>query len=290
MVFSAYGGTNEKPALLCIFLFILTCQPAVAQYPEIREMRPADLLYRQLHADIETFYRNAAQGQEMMPLQIYAYSPDREMSIFSLASSANLPYETIITLNRLQTRKEIRPGEQVLLPNMPGLFIPLVPQNELELLISGRLTGDLPDSMPVKIIDNGSLVDFLFIPGIRFTKLELAYFLGILFHFPLPIGKISSLYGMRNSPVSGKLHFHNGIDIAAPLGTDVSAAREGVVTETGWDYLLGNYIIIQHPGDYETVYGHLMEVLVELNQTVHSGMIIARLGNTGVSTGPHLHF
>ena len=253
-------------------------------------MRSTDLLYRQLHDDIETFYRDAAQGQGMMPLQIYSHSPDQEMSIFSLASSANLPYETIITLNRLQTRKVIHPEEQVLLSNMPGLFIPLAPQNELELLLSVRLNEDFKDSMLVKIMINGSLEDFLFIPGIRFTKLELAYFLGILFHFPLPIGKISSLYGMRNSPVSGKLHFHNGIDIAAPLGTEISAAREGVVTEIGRDHLLGNYLIIRHQGDYETVYAHLMEVLVELNQTVNSGMIIARLGNTGISTGPHLHF
>jgi murein DD-endopeptidase MepM/ murein hydrolase activator NlpD len=119
---------------------------------------------------------------------------------------------------------------------------------------------------------------------------ERAFFLDILFHSPVENGSLSSRYGTRISPISGKIHFHNGIDLAAPLGSRVFAARDGKVIETGIDTILGSYIILSHPGDYETVYGHLDSRVVELNQSVTSGMMIGRVGMTGASTGPHLHF
>ncbi len=130
-----------------------------------------------------------------------------------------------------------------------------------------------------------------FFPGERFNPVERAFFLRILFRFPLGArGRLTSLYGTRASPFTGHPQFHDGIDIAAPEGTTVVAARDGTVAEVGQDPVLGTFIRLSHQGGYETVYGHLSEALVSLNQEVHSGMMIGKVGTTGRSTGPHLHF
>ena len=92
------------------------------------------------------------------------------------------------------------------------------------------------------------------------------------------------------SPISHHQAYHAGIDLAAPAGTDVYAARDGVVTEAGTSPVLGEYIVITHDGSWSTVYGHLSKRLARLNDRVESGMIIGKVGSTGESTGPHLHF
>jgi murein DD-endopeptidase MepM/ murein hydrolase activator NlpD len=86
------------------------------------------------------------------------------------------------------------------------------------------------------------------------------------------------------------MKMHTGIDLAAPTGTPVYPAREGQVKETGYSEVYGNFILLQHSGDWQTLYGHLNSINVQLNQTVSYGMILGAVGSTGQSTGPHLHF
>jgi murein DD-endopeptidase MepM/ murein hydrolase activator NlpD len=193
-------------------------------------------------------------------------------------------------LNRLEKPEVLPAGTSLLIPNIPGLFIPFYPENDLELMLLTRAQKIETEKKSIKLLGSEPRNEYFFIPGRRFSKLELAFFLGILFRFPLPKGVISSQYGPRNSPLTGERHFHGGIDIAAPMGTDVYAARDGKVIETGYHQVLGTYCILQHEGGYQTIYAHLKSLLIELNQTVPSGMIIASLGNSGMSTGPHLHF
>jgi len=95
---------------------------------------------------------------------------------------------------------------------------------------------------------------------------------------------------MRVDPFTRQIAFHSGIDLAAPWGTDVYAARSGRVAEVGRDDTYGNYILLDHAGGYQTLYGHLSRILVRLHQEVTSGMIIGKVGSSGMSTGPHLHF
>jgi murein DD-endopeptidase MepM/ murein hydrolase activator NlpD len=80
------------------------------------------------------------------------------------------------------------------------------------------------------------------------------------------------------------------LDLAAPEGSDVFTAAEGVVTETGSDGVYGNYIVIQHRENWASLYGHLSKIEVVLRQEVRSGSLIGKVGSTGQSTGPHLHF
>lgn len=107
---------------------------------------------------------------------------------------------------------------------------------------------------------------------------------------PVTKGWISSRYGVRNDPFTGKAAFHNGIDLAAPEGSEVVAVAAGVVTWAGKRYGYGNLIEINHGNGYLTRYGHLKTLLVSVGETVRKGHHIANLGNTGRSTGPHVHF
>jgi len=89
---------------------------------------------------------------------------------------------------------------------------------------------------------------------------------------------------------SGGEEGHMGIDIAADSGTPIRAAADGIVMSAGWKYDLGNEIIIFHGNGFMTVYGHNKLIYVSNREFVEKGQIIALLGNSGESTGPHLHF
>jgi murein DD-endopeptidase MepM/ murein hydrolase activator NlpD len=95
---------------------------------------------------------------------------------------------------------------------------------------------------------------------------------------------------MRQNPVTGNTSFHQGLDLAAPQGTPVYAAQNGTVSEQGADPIYGNYIIITHNNNWISLYGHLSTIETSLYQQVNSGTLIGRVGSTGQSTGPHLHF
>ena len=101
---------------------------------------------------------------------------------------------------------------------------------------------------------------------------------------------ITSPYGIRIHPVFGASKFHNGIDLAANY-ENVYSVLDGIVTETGWDNNGGgNYIKVNHFNRFETAYLHLSEIYYRVGEFVKAGLIIAKSGNSGNSTGPHLHF
>jgi murein DD-endopeptidase MepM/ murein hydrolase activator NlpD len=109
-------------------------------------------------------------------------------------------------------------------------------------------------------------------------------------YLSLPIDSmvITSSYGMRTHPIDGKAKQHKGIDLRAN-NDYVYSVMPGKVTKTGKDKKLGNHIEIEH-GDFRTIYGHLQTILVNVKQAVEAGQPIAISGNTGNSTGEHLHF
>ncbi len=108
--------------------------------------------------------------------------------------------------------------------------------------------------------------------------------------FALPVqGRISSYFGWRNVSVNGN-RYHGGLDIAAPAGTPVRAARSGVVTRAGWWGTYGNVVVLDHGDGSETRYAHLSSVAVRVGQALRQGDVLGAVGSTGASTGPHLHF
>lgn len=103
-------------------------------------------------------------------------------------------------------------------------------------------------------------------------------------------GRITSRFGSRRHPISGKTSFHNGVDVAAPVGTDILAPADGEITEA-WDHERGGVCLAMT--DYDGVrfgFAHLSRRLSKYGEKVVAGQPIAKTGNTGASTGPHLHF
>lgn len=118
----------------------------------------------------------------------------------------------------------------------------------------------------------------------RGTKIPLTYIK------PISGGRQSSGFGRRSAPTKGASTYHKGIDWATPTGTPVYASCGGTVTRAGWGSGYGYVVYIDHEDGRQTRYGHLSKVLVSVGDTVKQGERIALSGNTGVSTGPHLHF
>jgi murein DD-endopeptidase MepM/ murein hydrolase activator NlpD len=117
-----------------------------------------------------------------------------------------------------------------------------------------------------------------------------AYFRSLPNQWPTS-GEISSYYGWRKSPFGGRSEsFHDGIDIANDSGTEVCAAADGQVVFAGWQPVYGRTILIEHGHGFATKYAHNSALLVEEGDRVKKGQVIARMGTTGRSTGPHLHF
>ncbi len=102
--------------------------------------------------------------------------------------------------------------------------------------------------------------------------------------------RIGSGFGWRIDPVYHTTRFHAGLDFTAPIGTEIYATAQGTVSETGWKQGYGNAIQINHGFGYETLYAHLSAIKVRTGQRVKRGDIIGLVGNTGKSTGPHLHY
>lgn len=104
------------------------------------------------------------------------------------------------------------------------------------------------------------------------------------------VGRITSKFGYRIHPISNRRQFHKGVDIANKSGTNIVAAASGIVTYSGWNGGYGKVIIVSHGYGYKSVYAHNNNNLVKVGEKVKKGQVIAELGSTGKSTGPHVHF
>ena len=104
------------------------------------------------------------------------------------------------------------------------------------------------------------------------------------------VGVVSSAFGLRFHPIDEVERQHNGIDVAAEAGTEILAFADGVVEYIGESEELGQYLRIRHNADTSTFYAHCSRLLVSTGQSVPAGQVVALVGSTGRSTGPHLHF
>ena len=107
---------------------------------------------------------------------------------------------------------------------------------------------------------------------------------------PILRGWMSSAYGMRNDPFTGKPAFHGGVDFAGKEGSDVVAVASGVVTWASDRYGYGNLVEVHHSDGTRTRYAHLKEINVKVGEVIKKGQALATMGSTGRSTGPHVHF
>ncbi len=261
-------------------------------YPQIRELSRDDLLFVQLQDGLDDFYKASKQRQPqpLPPVGIFTYRRKPSDDLFSLNARLNEPYDTVATLNELADAADIRNRQWILVPSQPGVFVPDPPRTELQQLMLGSRLERGSDPVKLVVWRDGKARRFLFFPGSSFNDVERAYFLQILFHFPVSRGSITSRYGPRLNPFSGREEFHSGLDIGARMGAGVYAARAGTVLEASSNAILGRHVIIAHPGGYQTVYGHLSAIGVTIGERVATGALIGAVGMTGEATGPHLHF
>jgi murein DD-endopeptidase MepM/ murein hydrolase activator NlpD len=292
----------KKTAFSVLVLILITWGPLLVgaveiptpNFPLIARLEPGDGLFSQYLADVESARRRLFGGNGLsMPalaesLTIYAYTLASGEDLLRLAARCNVPYAALATLNRLPHASALASSGTVLLPSMPGLFIPETPQSDLEQLL--RSTRDDTEGVVVTVRYGGRREQFRFIPGADFSPTERTFFLNANFRFPLRNYRITSSYGPRVNPITGNLRLHQGLDLAAPLGTEVFATRDGVVIDRGEDGIYGKYIILQHGDNWVSLYGHLSEFNVLLRDEVRSGGLLGKVGSTGQSTGPHLHF
>ncbi|MDR0382378.1 MAG: M23 family metallopeptidase [Spirochaetaceae bacterium] len=296
-------------AVLIRFLVAPDTVPAdetAAPLPSIERLDIRDVIFKQFLNDVEQgrkaarapYYAENGTGAESRAetvarhLTLYSYSPSPDDNFFRLAARCSVPYDAIATLNRLSSVPDFQSAnvrDALILPSLPGIFIPENPESDLEkLILSSRGDGA---GAAITINTQSGKQRFRFIPGDSLTPNERAFFLNPgKFRFPLQKFTVTSGFGQRISPISGRRSVHNGLDLAAPSGTEVYAAGDGAVIEVSQNPVYGNYIVIRHDNGWTSLYGHLSSVKAGLQSYVTSGTLIGYVGSTGLSTGPHLHF
>jgi len=304
--------TLRKFSLIMFSVFFFLCYFGLsAQFlPEIRILNGTkDDIFKQFDKEKERnneiVKSNIAQEEKVKHLNIYLYkyNPDdklfsrkgTEQTDFILFEARTVSRDAIATLNRWDSMRDFPKGEAILLPTMEGIFIPEKPETDFEHLVAvsrqGMAEGGISGVLITVKMENGQETKFRFIPGEKLSNTE-RFFLLNPRRFQLPFKKfrLTSSFGLRTSPITGKPSMHGGLDLAAPFGTHVYSAAAGTVTELGDNPIYGKYVIITHNEGWTSLYGHLSYTGVSQYEEVKKGRLIGKVGSTGLSTGPHLHF
>jgi murein DD-endopeptidase MepM/ murein hydrolase activator NlpD len=223
-------------------------------------------------------------------LYFTAYKVARGDTLSDIADNFDVSLDTVVSFNGIKNARSLQPGTLLKIPSMSGiLYTAKAGDSASSVAAANGISAD-------RVIEaNGLMSDSLesgrrvFLPDAKLASFTLREISGDLFMWPARAW-ISDWYGWRKDPFSGARSFHTGIDIGVDTGTPVRAAMEGRVSETGYNSSFGNYILINHHAGWMTLYGHLQSISVKEGQRVDSGQRIAYSGNTGYSTGPHLHF
>ncbi len=123
----------------------------------------------------------------------------------------------------------------------------------------------------------------------QFSASDITYTLEIDPVLPIIDATYTSGFGIRENPITGEEEFHSGVDLAAPNGSEIVAVADGIVTMSGFDKIGGNYVLIDHGEGFESGYYHLDSRSVELGEEISAGEPLGIIGDTGLSTGVHLH-
>lgn len=212
-------------------------------------------------------------------------------TISELAGLHNVSMSTLISFNQIGNARSLQAGSDYSVPDREGI-LHTVKSNETIEQIAERHVLSVNELLDVNDLASASLESGqeLFIPGAALGDFDLRLALGELFARPVS-GRISSRFGYRSDPFSGVRRFHYGLDIAASTGVPVLASMEGTVSYIGDQSRgYGKYIILRHPGGFQSLYAHLNGFNIRTGQSISRGQTIGWVGNTGRSTGSHLHF
>jgi len=225
------------------------------------------------------------QIESLKAPQPLKYKVHRGDSLWKVSQQFDIDPESLAAANGLNVNRYLQTGQILLIPPGKGVYHTIKRGESIWQICQGYGI-DISLVLEENQIENPEQIQEghkLFLPGARPKKNS------VEFIWPVR-GRLTSGYGYRQHPMGGQSKFHCGIDIAAPVGRTIFAAMDGKVTFTGRRGSLGLAVLILHDNGYSTVYGHAASILVRSGQQVRQGDPIALVGNTGMSTGPHLHF
>ncbi|MDR1259990.1 MAG: M23 family metallopeptidase [Endomicrobium sp.] len=244
--------------------------------------------------DVEA--RSKYLTKKIKDVKFFVYSVKYKDNLWKIAKKYGCSVHTLIGNNPQFKTYDVNIAQKILIPSSEGSLHP-IQNNDTWIKISKRYSIS-PEILRKKNFGISKLSpgEYIFIPGkkpdikLMNKKMQEKYELRSLFVRPLG-GRLSSPFGKRIHPITGKVSLHEGIDIAVPSGTWVGAAADGKVILAS--YNVGHYgaaIFIDHKNGYVTHYGHLSSIKVKVGQKVGARQLIAKSGATGRVTGPHLHF
>ena len=230
-------------------------------------------------------------------LQISMYRAKNGDSLWTIAAKNGLDFYTILSVNRLEKANRISIGQKIKIPNQRGILYTVSKGETLE-DIALRYGVSIRKIIRVnRILDPNDIKQGsdLFVPG---AKLSLAFSEELLaksgvpakFARPCRKSRMSSRFGYRKDPFTGRRSFHNGLDFVPGYGAAVNASMPGTVTHAGQMGGYGKLVVIDHGNGFSTRYGHLSRISVKKGRRVGQEQRIGYVGNTGRSTGAHLHF
>ena len=207
-------------------------------------------------------------------------------TLSEIAQKYKVPLQSIIQANSIKSAHRIRTGKTLRIPGNA-----LVKEILYQVKPGDTLIG-------IARLHNVEWKDLQILNGISSprslqigTEIRIPHDGSFGFRDPLRVPLVlTSKYGYRPHPVTRRYRFHEGIDLRAAVGTRVYASKTGRVIFAGRKGGYGKIVGIEHEGNFSTWYGHLSRIRVKVGQTVSQGKVIGLSGNTGISTGPHLHF
>jgi murein DD-endopeptidase MepM/ murein hydrolase activator NlpD len=224
------------------------------------------------------------------PLAILLYRAHAGDTMSGIATKLGMDIDTISSMNRVQGRgvHNVTVGEFLKIPSQNGIFIALSGDFDEQCNKSGVLPEDVlaANSLTRDDLKQGMQ---LFFPNVQHTGYARALSVGVGVSMPLR-GWETDAFGRRLDPFTGLPSRHFGVDIAAPEGSTIRSATDGVVVAAGFDNGLGSYVMVRAQLGYSYVYGHMSMILTRSGARVSTGSVLGLVGHTGYATGPHLHF
>ena len=231
---------------------------------------------------------------EDLDLCYYTYRVKKGDMIGYIADNFGITQDTIISVNNIHQSRLLQIGQYLKIPSMPGIIYTVRKSGETIDTIATKYEVSAEKCAKANNLETNVKLNAgqtVFVPDAELDWVTRQEINGDLFHKPIHNRYyVSSYYGWRSSPFSGKRSYHSGIDMACPMGTSIYAALGGVVSSVGFNNVYGNYVIVTHHSGYKTLYGHMSATLVTKGKYVDTNTRIGKVGSTGMSTGPHLHF
>ena len=223
-------------------------------------------------------------------VQFRRYEVGSGDTLGAIAERFEVTLDTIISFNGLRRERDMKEGLELVIPSHSGIRYTVRRGDNLS-RIAARHRVSLDAILDVNDVASSIITpgQILLIPGVGLSENVRNRVLGRLFIAPAQ-GRLSSPYGYRDDPFTGLRKFHNGIDLANGPGTPVVASMSGAVATVGYNGNYGRYVIVRHADGFQTLYAHLARTHVSQGDRVRQGQQLGEMGNTGYSTGNHLHF